>query len=114
MATQSRESIAQEALEELQATPAGIDANAEDAEKAKKAFDRVYALMEGEGLAPFPSSAVPEEAQHAFIWMVKVHIAPAFGRGADFPKSDLKRARRELTQALKLAKSPSGIPFPKA
>lgn len=114
MATQTREELSQDALVELQVTPAGISAAAEDAEEARKQFDNVYALMEGDGLAPFPTTAIPEEAQHALREMVKIRSAPFFGRGAEYREKDFQNAKKELRQALKRTQTTRGIKYPRA
>jgi hypothetical protein len=84
MATWTAETLRNRALEHIGIKPAGQAARAEDASLVDDAVTAAHAQLRSRGLAPYPTSAIPEWAQIPLRDYVAGDIGPAFGFGNAF------------------------------
>src|SRR5688572_11902902 len=89
-------------LERLGVKAAGVSAQSGDYTMAGEAIDALHRQLRQRGLAPFPTSAFPDEAQTAFADITAQKLLSPFGIGGERAmsvRSDAREGLAELARA---------------
>ena len=107
MATRTLAVEATEVLKRLGVVGQGQDPSAEDQAKAAAAVTSAYRQLRNRGLAPYPSSAIPEEFWDPLARYVEAGLAPEFGKPYD--PMGKKAAEDDIRMQVYSAKKPPGF-----